>query len=187
VDRDLQQLINAVQAGDRAAFEELHARFAGFVRRQVEARVPTRARDLVDEIIQEVWRAVYGQVERYDSNRATFTRWLGVIATRKAITWVNQLLVREAGLTRLSTWAPSQYAQERPDAALRGTEMMAAIQTCTKTLATREREMFCLARLNDMSIEELATTTGVSVGRARGALSDATRKMLECLSQKGLL
>ncbi len=76
-ERSDEQLMSCVQQGDRAAYEELYARwkdrvFAFLIRR-------TGARQQAEEAHQEAWLRVYRWRHRFDTTR-TFRPWLYTLA-----------------------------------------------------------------------------------------------------------
>lgn len=183
----LESILHAAAAGDDQAFAELHERFAGFVRKQIAPHVQYRS-ELIDEVSQEVWQAVHRQLADYDPARATFSRWVTVIAVRKAITQYKRQTVQAATLERLqNNERGSGAADERPTRRFENDEIIAAVRTCTERLEGRQREVFLLARIEQMAIERIAAFCGITAGRVRGALSEAQRKIVECLQRSGIL
>src|SRR5262245_30673735 len=75
-------LMNAVKAGDRAAYDKLARAATPFIK--MVARKQGVQADLVDDVVQETLITVYRYRETYDLNRP-FTAWLRIIAQRRAI------------------------------------------------------------------------------------------------------
>ncbi|MCG8407816.1 MAG: RNA polymerase sigma factor [Phycisphaerales bacterium] len=188
VAQDLDQIIGKAAQGDQDAFETLYRRYGHFVQKHIQKRLPAYRGDIAEEVAQEVWHAVYQQLPRYDSRLASFTRWLAVICTRRAITHSKRLKLRQDRLQQLESLASpsSDSPQADPTAKSEVSELMAAVRECADLLQGREREIFRLVRFNEMSAADIAVLHGITPGRVRGALCDANQKVLACLQQKDL-
>lgn len=188
VAQDLDQIIRKAAQGDQDAFETLYQRYGDFVQKHIQKRLPVHRNDVAEEVAQEVWHVVYQQLPRYDRRLASFTRWLAVICTRKAITHFKRLKLRQDRIQQLESLASgaSGSPQADPTAKSEVSELIDAIRECADRLQGREREIFRLVRFNEMSAAEIAGLHGITPGRVRGALCDANQKVLECLQQKNL-
>ena len=79
-------IVRAAQAGDRDAFDELYARFAGFVHAILLARVPhDAAGDLAQDVFLHAWRTLRSLREP-----AAFPGWIGAIARHRALDFVRR-------------------------------------------------------------------------------------------------
>ena len=77
------QLVEALRAGDEAAFKELIERYHASFVRVAQAYVPTRA--LAEEVAQETWLAVLEGIGRFEG-RSSLKTWLFRILTNRAKT-----------------------------------------------------------------------------------------------------
>jgi RNA polymerase sigma-70 factor (ECF subfamily) len=75
-------LAGAAARGDRAAFDRLHVRFSGGLRKLFLSRVSGRA-DLADDLAQRTWLACWRSLSagRYDPQRAAFSTFLYAVGT----------------------------------------------------------------------------------------------------------
>src|SRR5207249_225931 len=83
----LRDLSAAASRGDRAAFEQIHRRLGGGVRRLLLARVGNRP-ELADELAQRTWVAAWEALRagRYDPSRAEFSTFIYAVAYK---TWLR--------------------------------------------------------------------------------------------------
>jgi RNA polymerase sigma-70 factor (ECF subfamily) len=81
-DRD-EELVDALRAGDEAAFAELVDRYQGSLVRL--ARMYVRDRSTAEEVAQETWLAVLNGIDRFEG-RSSFKTWLFRILTNRAKT-----------------------------------------------------------------------------------------------------
>ena len=142
----------------------------------------------VDDLCQKVWLSVREALGRYDPERASFTRWLEIIARRKAISeregrQRRQRLIQRVGDAR-SDETNANLAGEH---GLDDRELLAVIRSCAEELRGREREVFCLRYYCDLSTEQIANACDISEQRVRGALTEARKKLAGCLQHRGFV
>jgi RNA polymerase sigma-70 factor (ECF subfamily) len=80
-------VLSRLCAGDELALVEIHRVLHGFVRTTVERL--TRAPALTDDIVQEVFLALWTQPHRVDTGRGSIRTFVGVMARRRAIDWIR--------------------------------------------------------------------------------------------------
>lgn len=173
--------------GDVLAFDGLYQRHAVRVWRYLLRHVRDTA--VADELLQDVWFAVARQAQRYQPT-ARFTTWLFTMAhnrmvdhfrTRKQHQSLDDVDTSEGdapaagvGLAADSGFGPLQQLQGRQQASalLQAIEQLPAVQ----------RDAFLLQAEADMSVQEIAQTTGVSFETAKSRLRyarQALRRMLQ--------
>ena len=88
-DRSLADLCAAAVGGDRAAFEALHRRLGGGVRRLFLDRTSGRA-DLAEELGQRTWVGVWQSISsgKYDPTRSAISTFVYAVASK---VWLQYL------------------------------------------------------------------------------------------------
>ena len=116
-------LVEALRAGDEAAFTELVGRYGGLMLRVARLYVPTRA--IAEEVVQEAWLGVLTGIHRFQG-RASFKTWLFRILTNTAKTRAE----REGRSTPFSSLAQAELetgeASVDPDRFIRQGERWAS-------------------------------------------------------------
>jgi RNA polymerase sigma factor (sigma-70 family) len=81
-------LLARVVDGDEAAIEALHARYASAL--YSLARQVTRSERTAEDVVQEVFIAVWRSAERFDPSKGSVSAWLFALARHKAIDAVRR-------------------------------------------------------------------------------------------------
>jgi RNA polymerase sigma-70 factor (ECF subfamily) len=156
------------QAGDETAFVEIvqryHQRLRYYVRRlSVDA---SRA----DDVLQEVWLAVYRSLPRLRRPGA-LAAWLYRIARNAAMAEQR----RDRAMVGLEQEAEAPAATEtEPDLA---PEDVAKMHSCLDGLAPHHREVLVLRFFEGLSYEDIADVVGSPLGTVRSRLHHAKRAL----------
>ncbi len=149
---DLIRLVLAAQRQDRAAFAELHARFARTVHGILLAHA---SRTDVDDLVQDVFLQAMTRI-RDLREPAAFGGWLVTIARRRAIDHV-----RRATYPR-TTDLPADLPASSPDRT-----NAIAVLTMVRSLPEAYRETLILRLVEGMTGPEIAVRTGLTEGSVR--------------------
>jgi len=171
--------------GDATAFELLYRRHEMRVWRYLERNVRNRA--TTDELMQEVWFAVARDAVRYKPT-ARFTTWLFTIAHNRMIDSLRTSR-RQISLDMLECERDSEgsmliadHSQNPVSAAISHDQAAALIQAISQ-IPSEQREAFLLQVEGDLSVEEIATITGVSFETTKSRLRYARTKLRELLQE----
>ena len=192
-----EQLMRAYAGGDATAFETLYDRHAARVWRSILRSTGDAA--TADDLAQEVWFSVAREAGRYaprasapDLPLARFTTWLFTLARHRVIDHLRARrpqasLDAPAGddtdqtladtLAAPSGFGPVRRIETRQQAA----QLLAALDA----LPPEQREAFLLQAEADMSVADIASTTGVPFETARSRLRyarAALRRTLETMA-----
>jgi RNA polymerase sigma factor (sigma-70 family) len=172
-------------AGDVRAFEALYRRHELKIWRYIHRSVRNRA--TADELMQEVWFAVAQAANRYQPT-ARFTTWLFTLAHHRMIDRHRRSqpdssdempeVHGERGIERLAAEASSE-----PSHQAQSMQHTDALIAAVEQLPLEQREAFLLQAEGDLSVEEIADTTGVSFETAKSRLRYARTKLKQILQE----
>lgn len=188
-----EDLMRAYAAGDARAFEQLYDRHATRLWRYITRSVGEPATS--EELAQDVWLRVARDAPGYTPRAAAagrpparFTTWLFTIAhhriidhlraTRPALSLSAPLgdeLTLADTLAAPSGFGPLQRVQTREQAV----QLLAALDA----LPAEQRHAFLLQAEGDLSVAEIAATTGVGLQTAKSRLRYARAALRRTLEQ----
>ncbi|MFN7152830.1 MAG: RNA polymerase sigma factor [Acidovorax sp.] len=171
--------------GDMGAFDTLYERHELAVWRFVFRSVKVQA--VADDLLQDVWFAVARSAGSYEA-RAKFRTWLFTLAHNRLVDHVRtaknhtsldtsdederslaDTLVADSG------YGPVRQLQSREQA----TALIAAVEQ----LPQEQREAFLLQAEGDLSVQEIAETTGVHFETAKSRLRYARASLRQHLKE----
>jgi len=169
-----QLLVLRCQAGDDVAFAELvesyHPRLRYYLRRLLPRP------DRVDDVLQEVWLAVFRGLPRL-ADPAALTAWLYRIARDKAsVEWRERPLERLLDASELIEDAAQDNDFRREDAE--------EIHASLDELAPEHQEVLVLRFLEDMTYQQIAKVTGCPIGTVRSRLHYAKSALRQAIQQR---
>jgi len=172
--------------GDLRAFAELYARHRGPLYRYLARQ--TRDREVASDLFQEVWSRVIARREQYEP-RAPFRTFLFRIAHNCFIDHQRRRAVRAvpAAATPLEFEGESPAervpapASETPDMRAQESEFMRRYHAALMQLPAEQRDVFLLCQQSELTLEEVATITGVGVETAKSRLRYALSKLRSAL------
>ncbi|HYF17272.1 MAG TPA: sigma-70 family RNA polymerase sigma factor [Ramlibacter sp.] len=176
-DARLGQLIACARLGEVGAFEELHARTATWLLSRVRRIVRDgQAEDVLADVFIKVWH----QLDSYDSRRAQPSAWLAVIARSSALDHLRK--EKDRGNDRevpelLESWSDADGPEHR----LARAEEASMLHMSLRDLTAAERTVIGLAYFRDLTQQEIAAATGLSLQRTKSLMSGARDKMRERL------
>jgi RNA polymerase sigma factor (sigma-70 family) len=163
--------------GDMQAFEALYRRHEMKVWRYIYRSVCNQA--IADEVMQEVWFAVVQSAHRYQPS-ARFTTWVFTLAHHELVD-----RHRRSKHLRLAQDADDLVADAISDPArqAQSSEQADALIAAVEQLPVEQREAFLLQAEGDLSVDEIAQTTGVSYETVKSRLRYARSKLKQLLQE----
>lgn len=184
VDTDAALMIR-VRDGDRAAFEELVARYQqpvlNFVTRTL--RDETEAEDIAQHTFVQVWRSAH----RYQVT-ARFTTWLFTIARNLCLNEIRRRSRHPADSLEESEESSDTPARQYADVKslqaselLKGAELVQKVDEAIRDLPETQRSALMLCREEELSYEEIGRILGTSLSATKSLIFRARETLKQRL------
>jgi len=163
-------LLRAHASGDPQAFTRLYDRHDRpcflFIRRLLGAGHADAAEDLH----QETWIAISRNARGFDPGKASFRSWMFVIARRKV--WDHFRREQVANLASDGAEVVMNLPDDGPTPLdhVESRELAQRLVDAVEALPLAQREVFLLSAHAGLSLDEIATATGVGVETAKSRL-----------------
>jgi RNA polymerase sigma-70 factor, ECF subfamily len=170
------ELQRRVLSGDREAFAELYRRYQrsvyGF------AMQMTGARELAEDVTQEVFMLLMRETALYDEKRGSLKSFLlGV--TRNL---VLRRLKQERAFVSIESVEDQSILESAEDESLTQNESIREMRQAILSLPPHYREVVVLCELQELSYAEAAEVLGCAIGTIRSRLHRARTMLTEKLS-----
>ena len=171
-------LVARFQAGDSAAFDQI-----------VEAHQQRIARlvfrllgkpDEVQDVVQEVFLAVFENLERF-RGESKLSTWLTTIALNKCRSHRRRSFLRPRSLFRIAKTPTVPSEQDRP---AESAEIHEELRRAVRRLSARYREPVVLRYFEELPVPEIGKVLGISVNSVEVRLTRARQKLREMLSAR---
>ena len=180
-DQDDRTLVSQVCAGDAAALEALYGRYGracyGLARRILTDE------QLAQDVVQEVFLAVWRDASRFDASRGGFSTWLLSMTHHKAVDSVR----REENLRKRRTTADVLETQEseapKVEEAVWSLVRRERVREALKTLPGPQREALALAYFGGYTQREIAGLTGIPLGTVKTRMLAGMRRLRDELTE----
>jgi len=168
--------------GDLSAFAELYRRHRLGLYRFIAWRSPRQ--EWVDEIVQDCWAALHGARTTYQP-QAGFRTYLYQIARNRLIDLLRQkqlVLASELGSDEdggagFDHLADTAHESASPEQMLEKKRQIDNLHAAIRALPIEQKEALILQQFNDMSLDEIAGVTAVSVETVKSRLRYAMQKL----------
>lgn len=185
----LSDLARLAATGDRAAFDAIHTRLAGAVRRHLLSRLGPRA-DLADDLAQRTWMGVWNALSRglYNPDRAAITTFVYAVATK---VWLQHLRSSSRARVLIPGQVPDEAGAweaeplESPGLA----ERIHAVRECLRPHPaglTPEEVWLLRAAAEGATDRDLAERLGVAASTAHARRRAALDKLRRLLARRGI-
>lgn len=166
--------------GDVAAFETLYRRHKDPLYRYL-VRLSLN-RDTADDVFQEVWSKI---IKARDSYRATarFSTFLYRVAHNCFIDYVRRNKRHASSSVLDPDTQPA--TDDGPELIVQGDQARRSMLAALATLPEEQRDVFLLYEEAGLSVEHIATVTGVNHETAKSRLRYAVTKLKAALAQSG--
>jgi len=183
----------AFAGGDAAAFTRLYDRHERATWRFIRHRLGAQHEGAADDVLQETWISVAKAAPRYVAT-ARFTTWLFTVARNRVIDHLraqsNAMLSIDAPLAGTQAeddgerWADrvAADASDGPQARIESRQQAQAFLDALAQLPDAQREAFVLQAEGGLSVEEVASATGVGAETAKTRLRYAKARLRTLLA-----
>jgi len=173
-------------AGDVRAFEILYHRHELKLWRFILRSVSNRA--TADELLQDVWFSIVQAAARYQP-AAKFTTWAFTLAHHRLIDRhrrTKPLASLDAVNDEGEPWVEQLTSEGASDPAeqAESAQQLNALSNALAQLPPEQRATFLLQAEGDLSVEEIATATGVSFETAKSRLRYARTRLKQELQER---
>ena len=178
-ERDDRALVALVQGGDPAALEALYARYGrpcyGLARRILTDE------QLAQDVVQEVFLALWRDAARFDATRGGFSTWLLSMTHHKSVDSVR----REENLRKRRTSADLLETREsdapKVDEAVWSLVRRERVREVLQTLPDPQREALTLAYFGGYTQREISGLTATPLGTVKTRMLAGMKRMKESL------
>jgi RNA polymerase sigma-70 factor (ECF subfamily) len=174
---EIDELMARVARKDRAAFAKLY-RATGAKLFGIAIRI-LRRRDLVEEVLQEVYAKIWQRAGEFDAAKASAITWMAAIVRNRSLDEVR----RKPVISVEDLPAGFEPAADNPDplGARDRSENLRRLLACLDTLDRHKRQMVLLAYCHGASRETLSARFGAPVPTIKTWLHRSLAQLRLCL------
>ena len=173
-------LVKRLCAGDDTALAEVFDRYGPLVLGL--ARRITGSHAAADDVLQEVFTALWCHPEKFDPERGTLRAYLGVLAHRRAVDAVRASVRRQAREERAEASDLLTNLADHADA----TATAESVRSAIERLPIEQRRAIELAFWQGMTQHEVARALGIPEGTVKSRLRLAQAKLRDWLEPLAL-
>lgn len=172
------QAIALARSGDHGAFAWLIDTYKHMVHTACYRIL--RHREEAEEATQDSFVKAYQNLGSYQGG-SKFSTWLFSIAYRTAI---SQLRKQRDSISTLDDLPPSQEPSEGTSAAVETSDRTAALNKALARLPAEDAAIVSFYYLEEMSVEEIVTVTGLGASNVKVKLHRSRKRLLEILQNE---
>jgi RNA polymerase sigma-70 factor (ECF subfamily) len=177
-DSGLEGLLADTALGSRSAFEALYRatsrQLYGICLRVLGDR------DESQDVLQEVYTAVWRQARQFDQHRGSAMTWLALVARSRAIDR-RRAQMRSGGTVPIENVGEIADAAASPMQSAQWSSDRRALDNCLEQLDERRRSLIQSAFFQALTYEELARRSGSPLGSVKSWIRRGLMQLRECL------
>ena len=164
------------RSGDERAMSELYDRYAGLIYGAGVRYLGDRA--LAEDLVQDVFTAVWRNASSFDPSRASFATWVYRITRNRATDLIRR---RRARVRTVGDDPPFEPGEEDATGGLsRSFDLASALSR----LSPVHREILTLAYFEGLSQSEISSRTGTPLGTVKSRTTAALRALRQSMSEE---
>jgi RNA polymerase sigma factor (sigma-70 family) len=185
--RELAQLLARTGLGDRQAFGQLYQRSSGHLF-AVVLRIQ-RDRALAEELLQEIYVAVWKAAAGFDAARSQPLTWLTAIARNRAIDSLRRTATQPLIAARAQTDDDDPMDEGPPDDKPSPLDLLQRasdardLRRCMQDLSAPQRQSVALAFFDGLSHAEVAAQLRQPLGTVKSWVRRALAALKSCLER----
>jgi RNA polymerase sigma factor (sigma-70 family) len=177
------ELLSAHCAGDGQAFARLYDRYDRPCFQFIRRLLGGAHADAAEDLHQETWIAISKKAASFDPAKASFSAWLFTVARHKVYDHFRRQKVAVlvgAGDEAAMMLVPDPSAS--PLEAVESRDLAQRIVAAVEALPLEQRGAFIMFAHAGLSLEEIASASGVAVETAKSRLRYARAKLRQVLA-----
>ena len=182
-DDAIRQLTEKCGKADVNAFKELVRQYQPFAFALAMRLLADE--DEASDVVQESFVRVWKHIDQYDP-RKKFTTWLYTIVTNLSLDRLRAIRRNHRLFFPRDEYRDTDGVQVADDIVeiQSNRELAAMIRSLTAELPVKQRLVFTLRDLQDLSVEEVAEITNMSIGSVKTNLHYARRRIRRLMGEK---
>jgi len=190
---DEAQLIAALRAGDRAAFEHAVRHYGG---RMLATARAIAGPAVADDIVQEAWITVFERIHTFEQ-RASLNTWLQRIVANRAISVLRGQArmnppAEESDDVSVSDWFDDsghwrhprlEWSADSPEALLSAEALRDCIDEHLRAMPEAQRNVVVLRDMEERTFEDICNELGLSASNARVLLHRGRMRLMKMVDR----
>ncbi len=176
---DVIHIIQSVKEGNEKAVSELIQLTIGLAMNI--AKNILHNSDDIDDAVQESYIKAWKNIKTYDANKGLFSTWFYKIAHNECIDRNRKMSTQNHSQLTDDLFDSTQAADEQ----LYYKQLKSNVLTISTSLPEKQREIFLLRDIQNLTINEVQKMTGMSTGSIKTNLYLARKKIKEVLDSEG--
>jgi len=174
-DADEVLMRRVAESGDERAISELYDRYAGLI--YGAGMRYLRDRSLAEDLVQDVFTAVWRSAGSFDPSRASFATWVYRITRNRATDLIRRRKARVRTVESDPLFEPGE--EDHSGELSRSFDVASALSRLSQV----HREVLVLAYFEGFSQSEISRRTGTPLGTVKSRTTAALRALREDLDE----
>ncbi|WP_262909900.1 RNA polymerase sigma factor [Maribellus sp. CM-23] len=173
-------IVNQIVRGNEEAFRELYVKYKPIVCKFVYSF--TSDSDLTDDIVQDVFIAVWLNRKNLDPNKSILS-YLMTIARNKVFDYFKETSRKKEMLEQ--NWLLLEKTRNETEEVLNSLELNRLVDAAISQLSSRKKAIFELSKLKGKTHAEVAYELGISQNTVKNHMVESLKFIKEFLSDHG--
>ena len=170
-------------AGEQQGFTALYERYAASVYRLCNTLLNTQ--EDAEDVVQESFVYAFKNIDRFDSNKATFKTWLFTIAVSRCRNMYRRKQFPLVGLSAALQLRLPSSSGDHPETALAQSNVRDAIEEAVRALPPHLREPLVLRYAHGLTYREIAEIMDCPQKTAESRVRLAHKKLRKTMQGQG--